>query len=82
PVRLAVEVVSSSSIKRDYEEKPLEYANKGIPEYWIVDPIENKVTVLLLERGTYQEREFTAFEQIVSRTFPELNLTVEQMLSV
>ncbi|MEO1593009.1 MAG: Uma2 family endonuclease, partial [Cyanobacteria bacterium J06632_22] len=41
--RLVVEVVSRSdtdaaSRKRDYVEKRAEYAQRGIPEYWIVDP--------------------------------------------
>lgn len=81
PSRLAVEVVSPSSVKRDYEEKLLEYANKGIPEYWIVDPIKNRVTVCRLINGCYELFVFTGDQQITSYTFPELNLTVKQILA-
>lgn len=81
PPLLIVEVVSPESIKRDYEQKPLEYANQGIPEYWIVDPLLNKVTVLWLVEGHYQETIFTLDQLIVSQTFPELNLSAEQVLS-
>ncbi len=81
PARLAVEVVSPSSVKRDYEEKLLEYANKGIQEYWIVDPIVSRVTVCRLINGCYESFVFTGNQQIISYAFPELNLTVKQILA-
>lgn len=80
PPLLAVEVVSPESIKRDYRFKRSEYAALRIPEYWIVDPLEDKITVLLLVEGFYDANEFTGSEQIVSQTFPELALTTEQVL--
>ncbi len=78
---LVVEVVSHESVKRDYRYKRSEYAALEIPEYWIVDPIQSKITVLLLEDGLYEETEFTGDKQIVSQTFPELSLTVEQIFA-
>ena len=72
---LTVEVVSPDSIKRDYRYKRSEYAALEVSEYWIIDPIEQKVTVLLLEEGLYEETIFTASQTIISRTFPELCLT-------
>jgi len=52
---LVVEVVSedSTSHTRDYEDKRRDYADAGIPEYWIVDPIEKRVTVLVLSGGEF-----------------------------
>lgn len=79
PAQLAVEVVSPSSVKRDYEEKPPEYANKGISEYWIVDPMTLKVTVCLLDKGRYSKAVFTGNQQIISQNFPQLILTAEQV---
>jgi Uma2 family endonuclease len=35
---LVVEVVSPDRPERDIEEKPRDYAEAGIPEYWIVNP--------------------------------------------
>ncbi|MEO0866872.1 MAG: Uma2 family endonuclease, partial [Cyanobacteria bacterium J06642_11] len=60
---LVVEVVSSSdtdpkSRERDYGEKRREYAARGIPEHWIVDPVAAIVLVLTLVGDEYQEREF------------------------
>jgi Uma2 family endonuclease len=52
---LVIEVVSEDeeSRRRDYKTKPLEYAEAGIPEYWIVDPHKRKIIVLRLEGQDY-----------------------------
>ena len=78
---LVVEVVSPESISRDYRRKRSEYAALEVSEYWIVDPLKNQVCVLLLEEGLYEESVFTGRQPIVSRTFPELSITVEQVLA-
>lgn len=82
---LVVEVVSNSDADpqsriRDYQEKRLEYAERGIPEYWIIDPIAVVVVILTLEGTKYQEQKFQGKQLIVSPTFPNLNLTTEQVL--
>ena len=38
PADLAVEVLSPESIGRDRGEKFYEYAQGGVPEYWLIDP--------------------------------------------
>lgn len=81
PPLLVVEVVSPNNREDDYRYKRSEYAVREIPEYWIVDPQESKVTVLILEAGLYEETVFTANCAIASPTFPELILTVEQVFS-
>jgi Uma2 family endonuclease len=52
---LVMEVVSDDpeSRKRDLVEKRREYARGGIAEYWIVDPVEERVTVLRLAGKRY-----------------------------
>lgn len=80
PPLLAVEVVSPKSVKQDYKQKKAEYQAKEIPEYWIIDPLTNKVSVLLLVDNSYQTTEFTATERIISLAFPELELTAQQVL--
>lgn len=77
---LLVEVVSPESIYRDYNQKTSEYAAIGVVEYWIVDPLKNKVTVCLLDHDSYKQTMFTGNQQIVSQLFPELTLTVQQVL--
>ena len=52
---LVVEVVSLDDPNRDLVEKRVDYAEAGIPEYWIVDPRFESVTVLTLNDGAYAE---------------------------
>lgn len=47
---IAVEVVSASSAKRDYEDKSDDYLAAGIKEYWIIDRIK-KSGLFLTRRG-------------------------------
>ncbi len=50
---LKVEIVSPDKPKRDTEEKPLDYAAAGIPEYWIVNPLDETLSVLTLQGDSY-----------------------------
>jgi Uma2 family endonuclease len=52
---LVVEIVSPDKPKRDIEEKPRDYAEARIPEYWIVNPLDETITVLTLVDDTYAE---------------------------
>ncbi len=83
PLILAVEVVSPGveQIERDYTEKVAEYQETGISEYWIVDPIEQKVTVLVLDKGGYSKTVFTGDDTIISSIFSELKVTAGEILS-
>lgn len=77
---LIVEVVSPESVDRDYSIKTLEYAAFGVNEYWIVNPLEDKVTVCLLAGSVYKQTVFSGNQRIVSQTFPQINLTAQQLL--
>lgn len=52
---LVVEVVSEDDPERDTKLKRADYASAGIPEYWIVNPLEQTITVLVLEGAAYTE---------------------------
>ena len=52
---LVAEVVSPDDPDRDLVEKRSDYAEAGIPEYWIVDPRNETITVLVLDGNAYVE---------------------------
>lgn len=91
PPLLVVEVVSTNW-EVDYIDKLDEYQRLGIFEYWIVDylavgsrnligdPKQPTVSIYQLVEDQYQVNQFRGNEQIISATFPELKLTVDQML--
>jgi Uma2 family endonuclease len=80
PPLLVVEVVSPNQEARDYRYKRSEYAARAIAEYWIVDPLQQKVTVLEWVEGLYEEAVYVEASSIVSPLFGTLALTVAQIL--
>ncbi len=77
---LVVEVVSPNQSSRDYRHKRSEYAARGISEYWIIDPILGRVTVLEWVDGFYEEKVYEGEQSLISPIFAELKLTVAQVL--
>jgi Uma2 family endonuclease len=86
PPQLIAEVVSpgkesTDNYQRDYTRKRAQYAAQGIPEYWLIDPSRSVVVVLTLKGDFYQEQSFAGNRAIVSPTFPDLQLTADQILN-
>lgn len=91
PIQLVVEV-TSTNWDDDYIDKLDEYQRLGIREYWIVDylaiasrnylgnPKVATVFVYQLIEGKYQLTSFRGNDRIISPTFPELEITVEQIV--
>lgn len=52
---LVAEIVSPDNPERDTVDKCAEYAEAGIPEYWIVNPDDETITVLRLANDAYIE---------------------------
>jgi Uma2 family endonuclease len=93
PIQLAVEVVSTNW-EDDYIDKLDEYQRLGITEYWIVDDLaigsrnylgNPKIPTVFVyklnQQGSYESTAFQADQPIVSPTFPELTLTMNQLLA-
>ncbi|MFZ4639002.1 MAG: Uma2 family endonuclease [Nodosilinea sp.] len=85
PPRLVVEVVSpgKQNIDRDYRYKRAQYQAREIAEYWIVDPLAQRVTVLTLVEGLYEEGIFEGEAVVTSPLLGELAgtaLTAKQVL--
>jgi Uma2 family endonuclease len=74
PPALVVEVVSPSTKNIDYRTKRTEYAGRDIPEYWIIDPMEHKISVLVNSDGWYDLQEFDMEQPFISPIFGELQI--------
>lgn len=53
-----VEIVSPGSKPMDYIKKMLKYATAGVREYWIADPMKQRVTVYFFEKELMEEYSF------------------------
>lgn len=52
---LVIEIVSLEGSERDLVEKRNDYAEAGIPEYWIIHPQTETISVLVLQGSAYVE---------------------------
>lgn len=92
-IKFVAEVVSGNW-QNDYARKVEDYAALGIPEYWIADylglggirhigkPKQPTLSVCTLVDGEYEINLFRGNDAIASPTFPNLNLTAEQVLTL
>lgn len=90
-IKFIAEVVSSNW-QNDYARKVEDYAVLEIPEYWIADyaglggtryigkPKQPTLSICTLYNGEYEMQQFRGEQNILSPTFPDLNLTAEQVL--
>ncbi len=75
---LVVEVASPGTATHDRREKYDAYANSGVPEYWIADPMAHTVEVFLLEAGTYYSQGVFRGKAILpSKVLPGFDVPVE-----
>lgn len=90
-VKLVVEVVSTNW-PDDYARKFEDYEAMGIEEYWIVDylglggrryigtPKQPTVTVCYLNSGVYDTQLFRQGDEVISPSFSDLRLSVDQVM--
>ncbi|MFO0966322.1 MAG: Uma2 family endonuclease [Gemmataceae bacterium] len=80
-IDMAMEVVSEGdeNRERDLTTKRSEYAKARIPEYWIVDPQEKSITVLVLDGATYREHGvFGRGQTATSVLLPGFQISVDE----
>ena len=90
-IKFVMEVVSSNW-QNDYARKVEDYAILGIPEYWIADyvglggtrhigkPKQPTLSICTLVQGEYEIQQIRGNQPITSQTFPNFQLTAEQVL--
>ena len=78
-----VEVVGPGNPGRDIIDKRNDYAETGIPEYWIANPFASTLTVLVLSAGEYREHGvFRPGEQAGSPSLPGFSVDVKEMFDM
>lgn len=83
PVDLAVEILSPSNRQNLQERKFADYEHYGIPWYWVIDPMGEKITLKenQLIKGKYACRSFVVGDQwFEPGLFPGLVFRLPQLL--
>jgi Uma2 family endonuclease len=79
---LVMEIVSEDEPQRDLSEKRNEYAEAGIPEYWIVDPRTKTILVLRLVGAAYVvHSEATKTGVVSSALLPGFSADLDQVFA-
>jgi Uma2 family endonuclease len=79
---LVIEVVSPHKASMDLVLKRHLYERFGVPEYWLIDPDERTVTVLVKSgKGFVETLALRASGQIRSKVFPTLKLPVARVFA-
>ncbi len=84
PPALVVEVVSPGDLQRDrdYIAKRTQYQDRAIPEYWIIDPQQSTILVLVLKGDRYiEETPFQGSQAVESPQFGTLGFTPDQVFA-
>ena len=79
---LVFEIVSPGweNRRRDYQEKRAEYERLGVQEYVIVDRHDQRVTVLQLVEGKYQEQLLKPADTYRSPLLPGLEIVLQPII--
>lgn len=78
---IVIEVVSSSSARRDYEEKPKDYLFAGVKEYWIIDPRDRKALVLVRHADIWIEHRLGARAKWKTSLLPGFTLDLTRVFA-
>jgi len=79
---LVVEILSPGTMRHDLNQKFRAYEQAQVPEYWVVNPGEQVVELLVLENGVYQSLGvFHGTAVLPSRIVPDWSVKVEQFFA-
>ena len=77
---LIIEIVSPSSRKMDYNFKNAIYSKTDVREYWIVDPLKERVTVYYYEEDAAPTI-YTFMQPITVGIYKDLTITIADLLN-
>ena len=78
---LIIEVLSPSTTRHDKYTKFMLYLRAGVPEYWIVDPDNNAVTVYRLAENGYVATVFTDADKATMNALPGFEIDLAEVFA-
>ena len=73
--------ISNKTLAKDLAEKSLTYARNNIPEYWVIDLVNNQVIVSTNPQDNqYKNKQEFTTGTIKTLAFPEVAIAVNQLL--
>jgi Uma2 family endonuclease len=77
---IVLEVVSEDKPERDLVDKRGDYAEAGVPEYWIVNPMMETISVLRLRQDAYEEAGiYRRGKSAKSSSMPDFSVSVAEV---
>jgi len=76
---LVVEIVSPGSVDRDYNQKPEEYLQVGVQEYWIVDEPKRLMTVHRRRGDEWDVSKISPSEEYTTDLLPGLEFDLQRV---
>ena len=77
---LIVEILSPSSATRDWRDKRELYARRGVKEYWVVDPSNKIVSIMLLQDGVLEIKgAYVAGDTVASSTLEGFSVALDDI---
>ena len=73
---MVIKVVSTGSEKRDYEEKPPEYLDFGVQEYWVFDAEKSQVLAKRRSGARWADRVLSPADTIKTHLLPGFELSI------
>ena len=75
---LVVEILSTKTTRRDRVEKLKLYAESGVKEYWLVDPVGRQIDFLVCHEGRFRIV-LARDERYQSEVLPEIQLDLGEL---
>lgn len=72
-----IEIVSPGSKRMDYSTKLFKYRTAGVGEYWIVDPMKDRITVYHFPNDFVEEYTFT--DKVKANIYDDLEIDFTQI---
>lgn len=79
---IVVEVVSASSVERDYVVKRDEYLKAGVMAYWIIDPRDRTAMVLCRRADSWREQRLAGTGSLTNPRLPGFELCLADVFAV